>query len=201
MELIKKINEKIPQMEIKIKKNLNAINNQLKKFHDLTNEDYQAKLIRSMAREFEEDFNADIGYASSSDTPDELGHGAMIFRILNKWFSHNGIIWNDQQKEGRQWYLENPTIQKKMLYAINIKQQNERAAFNFTASREKTMQKIIRKELDKMIEMPKLAIEELVLHLKKSYLETLKVCLIEIIYSKLILFISESGYQISKKWK
>ena len=44
MELIKKINEKIPQMEIKIKKNLNAINNQLKKFHDLTNEDYQAKL-------------------------------------------------------------------------------------------------------------------------------------------------------------
>ena len=146
-----------------------------------------------MAREFEEKFNADIGYASSSDTPDELGHGAMIFRILNKWFSHNGIIWNDQQKEGRQWYLQNQAIQKKMLYAINIKQQNERAAFNFTASREKTMQKIIRKELDKMIEMPKLAIEELVLHLKKSYLETLNVCFIEIIYSKLILFISESG--------
>ena len=181
MELIKKINEKVPQMENRIKKNLMTNKDQLNKFQDLTNEDFQSKLIHEMARNFEEQFNADIGYASSSDTPDDLSHGALIYEILTKWFSQNGIIWNDQQKQGQQWYLKNPTVQKKLIKAINIKQRNDRGAFNFTASRETIMKNIIRKELDKMIEMPKLAIEELVVHLKKSYRETLKVRLIPII--------------------
>ena len=181
MELIKKINEKVPKMETRIKKNLMTNKDQLNKFQDLTNEDFQSKLIHGMARKFEEQFNADIGYASSSDTPDDLSHGALIYEILSKWFSQNGIIWNDQQKQGQQWYLKNPTIQKRLIKAINIKQRNDRGAFNFTASRETIMKNIIRKELDNMIEMPKLAIEELVVHLKKSYRETLKVRLIPII--------------------
>ena len=181
MELIKKINEKVPKMETRIKKNLMTNKDQLNKFQDLTNEDFQSKLIHGMARKFEEQFNADIGYASSSDTPDDLSHGALIYEILSKWFSQNGIIWNDQQKQGQQWYLKNPTIQKRLIKAINIKQRNDRGAFNFTASRELIMKSIIRKELDNMIEMPKLAIEELVVHLKKSYRETLKVRLIPII--------------------
>ena len=181
MELIKKINEKVPKMENRIKRNLMTNKDQLNKFQDLTNEDFQSKLIHGMARSFEEQFNADIGYASSSDTPDDLSHGALIYEILTKWFSQNGIIWNDQQKQGQQWYLKNPTVQKRLIKAINIKQRNDRGAFNFTASRETIMKNIIRKELDKMIEMPKLAIEELVVHLKKSYRETLKVRLIPII--------------------
>ena len=181
MELIKKINEEVPKTESRIKRNLMNNKEKLQKIQDLTSDDYQSKLIHAMARDFEEQFNADIGYASSSDTPDEVSHGALIYEILTKWFSQNGIIWNDQQKQGQQWYLKNPTIQKKLIKAINIKQRNNRGAFNFTASRERTMQTIIRKELDNMIEMPKVAIEELVLHLKKSYLETLKVCLIDII--------------------
>ena len=175
MELIKKINETIPKMGIKIKKNLFTIKGQLKKFQDLTDEDFQEKLIYAMTREFGEKFNAEIGYASSSDTPDVLSHGAMIYEILYKWFSQNGIIWNSQQKEGQQWYLKNSTIQENMIKDINTKQRNVRGAFNFTASRETTMQNVIRKELENMIEMPRVAIEELVLHLKKSYLATLKV--------------------------
>ena len=181
MELIKKINEEVPKTESRIKRNLMNNKEKLQKIQDLTSEDYQSKLIHAMARDFEEQFNADIGYASSSDTPDEVSHGALIYEILTKWFSQNGIIWNDQQKQGQQWYLKNPTIQKKLIKAINIKQRNNRGAFNFTASREKTMQTIIRKELDNMIIMPRLAIEELVVHLKKSYRETLKVRFISII--------------------
>ena len=181
MELIKKINEEVPKTESRIKRNLMNNKEKLQKIQDLTSDDYQSKLIHAMARDFEEQFNADIGYASSSDTPDDLSHGALIYEILTKWFSQNGIIWNDQQKQGQQWYLKNPTIQKKLIKAINIKQRNNRGAFNFTASREKTMQTIIRKELDNMIIMPRLAIEELVVHLKKSYRETLKVRFISII--------------------
>ena len=97
-ELIKKINEEVPKTESKIKKNLMTNKDKLKKIQDLTNEDYQSKLIHKMARDFEEQFNADIGYASPSDTPDEVSHGALIYEILYKWFSQNGIIWNDQQK-------------------------------------------------------------------------------------------------------
>ena len=43
IELIKKINETIPKMGIKIKKNLFTIKGQLKKFQDLTDEDFQEK--------------------------------------------------------------------------------------------------------------------------------------------------------------
>ena len=181
MELIKKINEKVPKMETRIKKNLMTNKDQLNKFQDLTNEDFQSKLIHGMARKFEEQFNADIGYASSSDTPDDLSHGALIYEILSKWFSQNGIIWNDKhQPEGdaeakARWYLQNSEKQKEMLEAINIKQRNVRGGFNFTSPAERTMKEIIRKELDHMIERPKGAIQELVSQLRNSYKTTSEV--------------------------
>ena len=84
IELIKKINEEVPKTESRIKRNLMNNKEKLQKIQDLTSDDYQSKLIHAMARDFEEQFNADIGYASSSDTPDEVSHGALIYEILNK---------------------------------------------------------------------------------------------------------------------
>ena len=176
MELTKKIKEKVPEIENKITKNLSKIKAQLNEYEDFTNEDFQTKLIAAMAREFSEMFNADIGYASSAMKPDKLSHGAMIFRIIYKWFSKNGKIWNENQQEGAGWYLQNPAKQERMLEAINIKQQNVRGGFNFTSPAEITMQEIIKSELDCMIEMPKEAIEELMSELRKSYMETSNVC-------------------------
>ena len=178
MELTKKIKEKLPETEAKITKNLSTKKTELHKIQDFTNEDFQAKLIAAVAREFSEKFNADIGYASSAMKPDKLSHGAIIFRILNKWFSKNGIIWNDEQQPGERWYLQNPKKQRRMLEAINVKQQNVRGGFNFTCPAEITMQEIIKTELDNMIKMPKEAIEELMAELRESYLETISVCLI-----------------------
>ena len=175
MELIKKIKEKVPEMENKIMKNLLTLKGHLDEFEHITNEDFQVRIISAMAREFEKKFNADIGYASSAMTPDTLSHGAMIFDILEKWFSQNGIIWNEKhQPEGdaeakARWYLQNPEKQKEMLEAINIKQRNVRGGFNFTSPAERTMKEIIRKELDHMIERPKVAIQELVSQLRNSY--------------------------------
>ena len=175
MELIKKIKEKVPEMENKIMKNLLTLKGHLDEFEHITNEDFQVRIISAMAREFEKKFNADIGYASSAMTPDKLSHGAMIFDILEKWFSQNGIIWNDKHQAAgdaeakARWYLQNPEKQKEMLEAINIKQRNVRGGFNFTSPAERTMKEIIRKELDHMIERPKVAIQELVSQLRNSY--------------------------------
>ena len=175
MELIKKIKEKVPEMENKIMKNLLTLKGHLDEFEHITNEDFQVRIISAMAREFEKKFNADIGYASSAMTPDTLSHGAMIFDILEKWFSQNGIIWNDKHQAAgdaeakARWYLQNPEKQKEMLEAINIKQRNVRGGFNFTSPAERTMKEIIRKELDHMIERPKVAIQELVSQLRNSY--------------------------------
>ena len=180
MELIKKIKEKVPVMESKITKNLSTLKANLNEFQFMTNEDFQVKIINSMAREFEKKFNADIGYASSAMTPEELSHGAMIFDILDKWFSQKGRIWNEQQQaegsEESRWYLKNPEKQKEMLEAINIKQRNVRGGFNFTCPAERTMKEIIKNELDHMIELPKGAIEELVLQLRSSYKNISEVC-------------------------
>ena len=183
MELIKKIKEKVPAMENKIMKNLLSLKAQLNEFEHITNEDFQVRLITAMAREFEKQFNADIGYASSAMTPDKLSHGAMIFDIIDRWFSQNGMIWNDGQvrcleEETARWYLQNPEKQKKMLEAINIKQRNVRGGFNFTSPAERTMKEIIKVELDHMIELPKEAIEELVSQLRNSYKKTSEVCIV-----------------------
>ena len=183
MELIKKIKEKVPAMENKIMKNLLTLKAQLNEFEHITNEDFQVKLITAMAREFEKQFNADIGYASSAMTPDKLSHGAMIFDTIDRWFSQNGMIWNDGQtrccdEENARWYLQNPKKQKKMLEAINIKQRNVRGGFNFTSPAERTMKEIIKVELDHMIELPKEAIEELVSQLRNSYKTTSEVCIV-----------------------
>ena len=183
MELIKKIKEKVPAMENKIMKNLLSLKAQLNEFEHITNEDFQVRLITAMAREFEKQFNADIGYASSAMTPDKLSHGAMIFDIIDRWFSQNGMIWNDGQvrcleEETARWYLQNPEKQKKMLEAINIKQRNVRGGFNFTSPAERTMKEIIKVELDHMIELPKKAIEELVSQLRNSYKTTSEVCIV-----------------------
>ena len=183
MELIKKIKEKVPAMENKIMKNLLSLKAQLNEFEHITNEDFQVRLITAMAREFEKQFNADIGYASSAMTPDKLSHGAMIFDIIDRWFSQNGMIWNDGQvrcleEETARWYLQNPEKQKKMLEAINIKQRNVRGGFNFTSPAERTMKEIIKVELDHMIELPKEAIEELVSQLRNSYKRTSEVCIV-----------------------
>ena len=183
MELIKKIKEKVPAMENKIMKNLLSLKAQLNEFEHITNEDFQVRLITAMAREFEKQFNADIGYASSAMTPDKLSHGAMIFDIIDRWFSQNGMIWNDGQvrcleEENARWYLQNPEKQKKMLEAINIKQRNVRGGFNFTSPAERTMKEIIKVELDHMIELPKEAIEELVSQLRNSYKKTSEVCIV-----------------------
>ena len=182
MELIKKIKEKVPAMENKIMKNLLSLKAQLNEFEHITNEDFQVRLITAMAREFEKQFNADIGYASSAMTPDKLSHGAMIFDIIDRWFSQNGMIWNDGQtrceEENARWYLQNPQKQKKMLEAINIKQRNVRGGFNFTSPAERTMKEIIKVELDHMIELPKEAIEELVSQLRNSYKRTSEVCIV-----------------------
>ena len=171
MELTKKIKEKVPEMEAQITKNLSKMKTELNKIPDFTNEDFQAKLIAEVARKFGEEFNADIGYPSSAMLPDKLSHGAKIFKILNKWFSKNGIIWNDNQQQGARWYLQDPARQKRMLKAINLKQQNVRGGFNFTCPAEITMQGIIKSELDRMIEMPNQAIEELMSQLRESYIE------------------------------
>ena len=170
-------------MENKIMKNLLALKAQLSEFEHITNEDFQVRLITAMAREFEKQFNADIGYASSAMTPDKLSHGAMIFDIIDRWFSQNGMIWNDGQvrcleEETARWYLQNPEKQKKMLEAINIKQRNVRGGFNFTSPAERTMKEIIKVELDHMIELPKEAIEELVSQLRNSYKRTSEVCIV-----------------------
>ena len=181
MELIKKIKEEVPDMESKITDNLLSMKAHYEKFEDFTNEDKQAKLIVEMAREFEQKFLADIGYASSAMRPDKLSHGALIFRILTKWFSQNGRMWKDGQKEGAIWYLQNSRKQKEMLYDINIKQQNVRGGFTFTGQAETTMREIIQKELDIMIQMPQKAYGELMVQLRKSYIETSDVCLITLI--------------------
>ena len=178
MELTKKIKEKVPEMEAQITKNLSKMKTELNKIPDFTNEDFQAKLIAEVARKFGEEFNADIGYPSSAMLPDKLSHGAKIFKILNKWFSKNGIIWNDNQQQGARWYLQDPARQKRMLKAINLKQQNVRGGFNFTCPAEITMQGIIKSELDRMIEMPNQAIEELMSQLRESYIEICDVCFI-----------------------
>ena len=176
MELIKKINEKIPEMENDISRNLSEMTAEQNQILTLTNEDSQNKTIHAMAREFSKKFNADIGYASSTKTPDELSHGAIIYRILKDWFSSNGKIWNNGQKEGEIWYLQNSTKQKQMLEAINIKQQNVRGGFNYTCPTEIVMQEIIRNELDHMINMPKKAIDELTAQLRMSHMTTSNVC-------------------------
>ena len=176
MKLIKKISEKIPEMENKISRNLSKMDDQRNKILTLTSEDLQAKTIHAMAREFAKNFDADIGYPSSAMTPDKLSHGAIIFRILRNWFSCNGKIWNDKQKEGEIWYLQNPSKQKQMLEVINIKQQNIRGGFNFTCPSEIVMQEVIKNELDHMIDMPKKAIAELTSQLRMSYIETSNVC-------------------------
>ena len=176
MELIKKIKEKVPEMESKIRNSLSTMKGELNKYQDYTNEDFQAKFIHDMARDFEKKLKADIGYPSSEMTPDDISHGAIIFEILKKWFSmQNGIIWNDQQQENNKWYLRNPRKQEEMLKAINKKQRNVRGAFNFTSKAETVMQEIIKKELDYMIELPNRAIGELVSQLRQSYIEICEV--------------------------
>ena len=175
-ELTKKIKEKIPDIESKITKNLSTMKEKLAQFQDYSNEDFQLKLIGSITRDFGEKFNADIGYASSAMKPKKLSHGAIIFRILNDWFSKDGKIWNEgQQKEGK-WYLQNENIQKTMLGEINIKQQNIRGGFNFTSKAEEVLQEIIKNELDIMMRKPDQAIKDLMSQLRNSYIETSEVC-------------------------
>ena len=181
MELIKKIKEKVPDMESKIIENLSTMEAQYEEFEDFTNEELQQKLIVAMVKQFEQKFLADLGYDSSAMRPEELSHGALIFRILNKWFSHNGRMWKHEQKEGTRWYLQNPNKQKEMLKNININQQNQKGGFNFTGRAERTMREIIQKELDFMIKMPNKVIKELTKQLRLSYIETSEVCHIIII--------------------
>ena len=181
MELIKKIKEKVPDMESKIIENLSTMEAQYVEFEDFTNEELQQKLIVAMVKQFEQKFLADLGYDSSAMRPEELSHGALIFRILNKWFSQNGRMWKHEQKEGTSWYLQNQNKQKEMLKNININQQNQKGGFNFTGRAERTMREIIQKELDFMIKMPNKVIKELTKQLRLSYIETSEVCHIMII--------------------
>ena len=181
MELIKKIKKEVPDMESKITENLSAMEAQYDEFEDFTNEELQYKLIVEMAKEFEQKFLADLGYASSAMRPETLSHGARIFKILNEWFSQNGRMWKHEQKEGARWYLHNPNKQKEMLFDINIKQQNVRGGFYFTGQAETTMREIIQKELDFMIQMPNNVIRKLTTELRTSYIETSEVRQIRII--------------------
>ena len=188
----------------KITENVSILKDRLIEFQHITKEDFQVKIITAMARDFEKKFNADIGYASSAITPNRLSHGAIIFEILEKWFSQNGKLWNEKQpveateteetntektnteetiseetkaKENKaRWYLQNPVKQQEMLEAINIKQRNVRGGFNFTSPAERTMKEIIKNELDYMNELPKKAIAELMTQLRNSYKKITEVC-------------------------
>ena len=108
MELIKKIKEKVPDMESKIEENLSTMKAQYEEFEDFTNEELQQKLIVAMVKQFEQKFLADLGYDSSAMRPEELSHGALIFRILNKWFSPNGRMWKHEQKKRNNMVFTKP---------------------------------------------------------------------------------------------
>ena len=55
MELIKKINEKVPAMESKIMKNLLALKAQLNEFEHITNEDFDIESQREQKKKLEND--------------------------------------------------------------------------------------------------------------------------------------------------
>lgn len=188
MELIKKIKEKVPDMESKIEENLLTMEAKYKEFDYFTNEEFQYNLIVDMAEEFKQKFLADLGYPSSAMRPKKLSRGARIFGILNKWFSQNGRMWKHEQKEGAEWYLQIPNKQKEMLKDINIKQQNIRGGFYFTGQAETTMREIIQEELDLMIQMPNQVIKELTKQLQQSYIETSEVCQIMINQLNFLIF-------------